>query len=100
MLHRCGALFVCRGEAQHRSCCRCNGMVFTFVAFYKCAFIIFINLSGFIKIFLDFCGRIIYNIITARETERVGGQAQKGGRHGRYGHDRQAVCRIPPFCNR
>ena len=34
-------------------------------------------MAGFIKISLDFCGRIIYNIITARETERVGGQAQK-----------------------
>ena len=40
---------------------------------------------------LDFCNCISYTISTARETKQVGGQEQKGGRHGRYGHDGQAV---------
>lgn len=29
MLHGCGALFVCRCEAQHRWCCHCNGTMFS-----------------------------------------------------------------------
>ena len=29
-----GVLFVCRGEAQHRSCCRCNGMMVSFLRYF------------------------------------------------------------------